>query len=169
MTRKLATVLVDDRPVGTVQPTTIEEGPVVVAGQEARLLALAAVHGSEPGAFGLGTRFRLGLVAERKDDAVELGRIELRQHVRLVLVRIDGAGEEPPAPVLEDAGIVTCGQRVGAGVAGKGEQAVESERPVAAHARVGGLAAGIALHERVDHRAAKSSRRSSVTCGTPSA
>ena len=47
------------------------------------------------------------------------------------------------------------GERVGAGVACKGEQAVEAERPVAAHARVGRLAAGVALHERVDHGAAK--------------
>ena len=65
------------------------------------------------------------------------------------------AGEQPPAPVLEDAGVVAGGERVGAGVACKGEQAVEAERPVAAHARVGRLAAGVALHERVDHRAAK--------------
>src|SRR5947209_5888719 len=62
--------LVDDRPALRREPVPTEERAVVVAGEEARLLALGAVGCVEPGARRLGAGLGLVLLAEREPDAV---------------------------------------------------------------------------------------------------
>ncbi len=94
-----------------------EKRPVVVAGEEARLLALGALRGLEPCTLGLGPRGRLVLVAEREPDAVELPRVEPGEHVRLVLRRIGAAREQRPPAMLDDARVVPCCEPVAAGAA----------------------------------------------------
>src|SRR4030095_8503970 len=96
----------------------------------------------------LGARLLLGLLAEREPDAVEQPRVESPEHVGLVLVRVDGTGEEPTAAVLDDSRVVARGEPRCARPLGEGEQLGEAETPVAADARVRGLSPRIAPHER---------------------
>src|ERR671911_639412 len=91
---------VHDRAVAGVEPVALEEGSVVVAGQEARLLALAALRDGETRRPGLAARLRLRLFAEREFDPVQKRRVERREHVRLVLVRVGCAGEQPAAATV---------------------------------------------------------------------
>jgi len=147
--------LVDDRPALRREPVPTEERAVVVAGEEARLLALRAVGCVEPGARRLGAGLGLVLLAEREPDAVELARIEACEHVRLVLGRVGAAGEQPAAAMLDDAGVVAGGEPVAACATREREQLREAEAAVAANARVRRLTAGVAADERRDHGAAE--------------
>src|SRR5215218_8857118 len=79
---------VHDRALTGLEAVALEEGAVVVAGQEARLLTLGARGDREPRLGGLGPRLLLVLVAEREPEPAEPPRIERGEHVRLVLVRI---------------------------------------------------------------------------------
>src|SRR6202035_993295 len=88
MPSELHSVFVHDRAFLRVEPAPFEEGAVIVARKEARLLAFSAPRGCEGCALGLGTRLSLRLLAEGERDPVELPRIEAGQHVRLVLVGI---------------------------------------------------------------------------------
>src|SRR5262249_2880512 len=137
----LAAVLIDDRAFARSEPVPLEEGAVVVTGEEARLLALAPPRDGEPGALRLGARLRLCVLAEREDDPVELCRIEPREHVRLVLLPIGSAREQPAPAVLDDARVVARREHVGARTAREREQATEAKRTVATHARIRGLTA----------------------------
>ena len=152
---ELAALLVDDRAVRAVEPSPLEEGAIVVAGEEARLLALAALGDVE--ACGGRLRARLGLrqLAERELDPLELLGVELREHVRLVLVRIGRAREQPPAVALDDSRVVARPELPGAGPGREREQLVEAEAAVAAPARVRRLAARVPLDERLDDGAAE--------------
>src|SRR3954469_9111593 len=155
MPRELDAGLGHDGAVTRVDAASLQERAVVVARQEAGLLALAAPGDGEPGALCLGPRLGLRLLAEREDDALELGRIEPGEHVRLVLAGIGGTCEQLPPAVLDDPGVVPCCKGFGAGAARESEQAAEAERAVAAHARVRRLTARVPAHERIDHGTAK--------------
>src|SRR5436190_12569791 len=150
---ELTAVLVHERARARVEPLALEEGTVVVAGQEARLLALAAPRDREAGALGLRPRLALGLIAERERDAPELAWVEPGQHVRLILLWIRRPREQGAPAVLDDTGVVAGDEHVGAGAAREREQAPEAERAVAAHAGVRRLAARVPSHERADDRA----------------
>ena len=86
--------LVDDRPRGR-DAVTLEERAIVVAGEEARFLALRASRRLEAGCSRLGTRGGLPLRAERKVDALESGRGDGGEHVRLILGGVGSSGDEP--------------------------------------------------------------------------
>ena len=152
---ELAAVLVDDRSVGRLEAAALEEGAVVVAGEEARLLALAALGDVEAGGGRLGAGLGLRQLAERELDPVELRRVERGEHVRLVLVGIGRAREQPPAAALDDPRVVTGPELRRAGPLGEGQQLVEAEVAVAAPARVRRLAASVRRDEGVDDGAAE--------------
>jgi len=66
MASDLLSVFVHDRPFIGFEPAPLEERAVVVARQEARLLALSAPRGCKTCTFSLGARLGLGLRTERK-------------------------------------------------------------------------------------------------------
>ncbi len=148
---ELVAVLVDDRPVGPPQALPLEEGAVVVSREEARLLALGALGHGEARRSSLGPRALLRLRAEREADAVEQLGIHGREHVGLVLLGIEAAGDQPaPAPLL-DAGIVARPEDARPGPAGERDELVEAEAAVAPRARVRGQAGGVGLDEGAYH------------------
>src|SRR5260370_35102383 len=102
----LGAVLVDDCAGAGLEAVPPEERAVIVAAEEARLLALGAMGCSETGALRLGARLLLALLAERERNAIEEPRIEAREHVRLVLVRVGAAREQQATAVLGDARVV---------------------------------------------------------------
>jgi hypothetical protein len=106
VTTELTAVLVDDRALRRLEPAPAEERAVVVAGEEARLLALGPLGGGEAGALRLGACLCLRGVSERKADVFEERGRERREHVGLVLCRIDATREQAAAAVLDDAGVV---------------------------------------------------------------
>src|SRR4029453_3441945 len=114
MPPELAAFFVDNRAIDPVETATLEEGAVVVAGEETCFLALAPPRDPEPRALGVGARLGLRLFAEREDDAVELRGIELCQHVRLILLVVRPAREQAPTAALANPCVVTGRQRVGA-------------------------------------------------------
>src|SRR5581483_4740082 len=85
MRSDLATLFVDHGPALRPEAATLEECPVVVPGEEARLLALRPRRDRQAGLCGLGPRLRLRLLAEREPDPPEPRRLDPREHVRLVL------------------------------------------------------------------------------------
>src|SRR5581483_2576490 len=72
---ELRSVLVDDRSVLRLQTVAAEERAVVVAGEEARLLALGTASRRQTRALGLGAGRLFVLLAEREGDAREVPRI----------------------------------------------------------------------------------------------
>src|SRR5207244_6774771 len=128
--------LVDDRARFRREPVSAEERAVVVTGEEARLLALGPVRGLEPRTRRLGTRLHLRLLAEREPDALEVTRVEPREHVALVLRLVGSAGEQQPAVALDDAGVVAGCEVCCAGALRERQQLGEAEAAVAADARV---------------------------------
>src|SRR5262249_38650504 len=147
---ELVAILVDDRAVLRLEPAPLEECAVVVAGEEAGLLAFAAAGNGEAGTLRLGARLGLRLSAERKGDAAEPGRVEPREHVRLVLLQVGGAREQREPVALDDARVVPGRQDVRTGAEREREQTAEAEGAVAAQARVRRFAAGIATDERIN-------------------
>ncbi len=127
-----------------------EEGPVVVAAEEARLLALGATGDREPGRAGLSARLVLRLLAEREPEPSEDRRVERREHVALILRRIGGPGDRRSAVALDDTRVVTGREPRGTDPVREREQLVEAEAPVAADARVRRLARRIVTRERLD-------------------
>src|SRR5439155_26928860 len=152
---ELRPVLADDRAFLRLEPVPVEEGSVVVAGEEARLLALRPPGGGEAGTLGLGPRRLLRLLPEREGDACKVPRVEGGEHVALVLGRIRAAGEQQPSVALDDPRVVAGREALGAGPAREREKLREAEAAVAARARVRRLAARVATHERRHHRAAE--------------
>src|SRR5262249_46350271 len=97
---------VDDRPRRYVETAAAEELTVVVAGEEARLLALGPLGNGKSRCRCLAPDIGLGTVAERKPQTVELGRLQRGEHVGLVLRVVVPASEQPLAAVLDDARVV---------------------------------------------------------------
>ena len=135
------------RPLCGGEPAPLEELAVVVAREEARLLALRPARG------GRARRARLRR-ASRPWSARRAGtrcgrawRGRGARACRLVIGGIGSACEQEPAAVLDDAGVVAGDERVGAGALGEREQPCEAEAAVAVDARIRRLAALVALHE----------------------
>src|SRR6476619_5429965 len=121
MAAELCSLLVHDRAVLNSEPATFEEVAIVVAGEEAGFLALPAPRNRKPGALRLCPRLFLRLAAERERDAVELRGIDLREHVRLVLRRIDTAAEQQSSPMLDNARVMPGRELVSARAVCEGE------------------------------------------------
>src|SRR5919108_187621 len=108
-----AAVLVLDVALFRREPVPAEERAVVVAPEEARLLALRPASGRKACALGLSSSVVLRLVAEREPDSAEDPRIESRQHVRLILRRVGAPGEQQLPVPLDDPGVVARRQARG--------------------------------------------------------
>ena len=80
---------------------------------------------------------------------------EAREHVALILVRIDTAREQQPAVALDDPRVVTGREARGTHAAREREQLGEAEASVAADARVRRLTSRVPTHERCDDGAAE--------------
>src|SRR5207244_5565007 len=84
----------------------LEEGTVVAAGEEARLLALCPARGGEASCLRRGAGLALRLVAERERDPVQRARVDRREHVRLVLRGVRAARDETHPVPLDDARVM---------------------------------------------------------------
>ena len=145
--------LVDDLAGLAPNALALEEGAVVVAAEEARLLALGSPCRREPRGGGLRPRLVLRLLAEREAHALEERRIDGGEHVRLVLLRVGAATDESHAVPLDDASVVTRPELVRSGTVGECHELVEAKRAVAAHARIRRLPVLVCACERIDDRA----------------
>src|SRR5258708_9781633 len=85
-----------------------EERAVVVAREEARLLALGAVCSLEAGLGRLCARLGLRLLTEREPDPPEVARVESGEHVALVLRRVGSARKQKLSFVLDAARALAC-------------------------------------------------------------
>src|SRR4029450_6940182 len=115
-------LLVDDRPLAGNEAAALQEGTVVVAGEEAGLLAPGTRGDGQPGVCGLEARLRLRLLPEREGDPLQRGGIETREHVRLVLRLVRAPREQQPPTVAHDPRVVTRGERARARPAREREQ-----------------------------------------------
>src|SRR5262249_45367253 len=116
---------IDDGALSGTNALTLEERAVVVAAEEARLLALRTLGGRESRRSRLRACLVLRLVAEGEADALEDSRIDVREHVRLVLSLVDRAAHEASAVPLDHAGVVPRPQFVGARTFGESHELVE--------------------------------------------
>src|SRR4029077_6065977 len=114
------------------EPVAGEERAIVIAGQEARLLAFRALRDRKTGARRLRTRRILVLLAEREPDALEMLRIESREHVRLVLGIVGPAMQEHASAMLGDPCVVAGSEPVAACASREGEQLRETKASIAA-------------------------------------
>ncbi len=144
MPSELAALLVDDGARARCEPVPAEKRSVVIAREEARLLALGALRRGETRARRLAARRLLVLVAEREPDALEVLGVDPREHVRLVLALVGPAVQQQAAAMLRDARVVPSGEPCAAGAAREREQLCETKAAVAADTRIRRLAARIA-------------------------
>ena len=133
----------------------LEEGAAAEAGDEAEVLALALVGHREPGVARELADGVLGEPAEREAEPVEQRRVELGEHVALVLGGVGGGAHERAVLVARDARVVTCSKASGAEEVGQLEHRVKTNLTVAAHARVRSAAGGVAVEEVVHHLGAE--------------
>ena len=148
-------LLVDDVTGLRDKTVTPQERAVVVAREEARLLALGAPCDRKARMLRFASGRFLVLLAERKPDFVEMLRVQPREHVRLILLRVGAAMQKQPAAVLADARVVAGREPVASRAACEREQLRKAKGAVAADAWVRRLAACVTAHERSHDRAAK--------------
>ena len=152
---ELAAACVDDGAIGPRQPVAGEEVAIVGAGKKAGLLALGSLRRRHAGRGCLRSRRRLALLAQREPAACQDARIDLGEHVRLILVGVAGACDQRSAAALDEAGVVAGGEPPGARAPRERDQLAEAERAVAAGARVWRLTAGVPGDEGPHDRLAK--------------
>ncbi len=150
MATELDSLLVDDRTGSAVEALPLEKRAVVVAREEAGLLALGALGDGQPGRGRLVACPPLSVPAERERHAVEQRRIDGGEHVGLILGGVAAAGDQPEPVPLDDPRVVAGPEHVGAGPLGEGDQGVEAESSVAAHARIRRQPVRVPLDERLD-------------------
>ena len=122
---------------------TGKEVAVVGAREEARLLALAPVRGSEAGSPRLRTRVVLRLLPEREPEAGKEARIEPGEHVGLILLVVGPAREKHALVALDGPSVVAGDEPRCADAPRKSEELGETKGAVAADARVRRLPARI--------------------------
>ena len=142
---------VDDVAALPAETLALEERAVVVASEEACLLALGTPRGREPRSRGLVARLVLRLLAEWEADPLEKARIDGCEHVRLILLLVHGARDEREAVALDDPRVVARPELACSRTLGEGDERVEAKRAVAAHARVRRLP-GLVARARTDRR-----------------
>ena len=143
-------VQVDDRPGSVVDALAPQEGPVVVSGEKAGLLALAAIRDRQPGLPRLGAGLILRLVAERQPETLDEAWVEAAEHVRLVLRGVRRPCEQRSPAMLHDPRVVTRGESRCSDPAREREERRKAERTVAADAGVRRLTPRIRGYERRD-------------------
>ena len=132
---ELAATPVDHAPGANRQPLgEIARG--LAAGHKADLLALGLVGDRKTELARVLADLALGHGAERKQDAGQPLRVEVVQHVGLVLCRIDRGVQLRSLRSLHDAGVVPGGQPVEAELDHARQHQVEAHEGVASHAGV---------------------------------
>ena len=132
-----------------------EERAVVVAAEEARLLAFGAAGAAEAGGRRLRAGLRLRLAAEREPQPAERRRVDGGEHVALVLARVHGPGDRTAPCALDELRVMAGREPAGAHAIGEGKQLVEAEAAVAADTGVRRRAPRVGACERLDDRAAE--------------
>ena len=130
MPSELVAVLVDDRAGRAVQALPAEERPVVVAGEEAGLLALGARRDGEPGSAASQPGLALRRLSERKADAVEQVGIDGARACTTDPSRVDARANEAATIPFDEAGVVAGPESVGTGARGEVGERVEAEAPL---------------------------------------
>ena len=120
---------VADGPRRRRQTLSFQEGPIVVAGEEARVLTLPALRRGEPGGTRLATGLLLRLLTEREPQARDESRIDLAEHVGLILVGVRRPGQEVLPAVLDRPRVVTGREPTGTDSPCEGKQLAEAETP----------------------------------------
>ena len=125
----------------------------VAAGRhEADVLAVVLVGDLEAEAPRQFARLRLGHVAERKAQEIELLARGGEQEIALVAIGVGGADQRARSVDQPARGDIMAGrQRLGAEFARGLEQVAKLDRAVALDARHRRLARGVAVGEMVDH------------------
>ncbi len=136
-------------------PDLLHHRGVIAVRDEADVLAVGLVGDDQAELAGELAHRRLGQVAEREAQVIELVAGGREQEVALVAGRIGGAVELRPVRPGQAADVMAGGEAVGAEVAGEGEQVGELDRLVARHAGDRGSAAGIFVGEALDDRIAE--------------
>ena len=142
--------LVHDPPFASGKAVALEEVTVVAPAQEARFLAFRATGDRESGTLGLGPGLLLRLPTEREPEPVQMPWVETGEHVRLILDRIGGAGQELAPAVFDDPRVVAGCEPRSSGAAREREQLRKAETPVAARTGIRRLAPRVPLDERTD-------------------
>ena len=102
-----------------------------------------------------GARFILGQLAERKAQELKLLGGSRKKEVALVAIEIDRTEQGAPPAEFAGADVMAGGHCGGAELARGLQEIRELDRLVAHHAGDGGLAVGVALRKRPDHRIAE--------------
>ena len=123
-----------------------EERAGIAARDEADVVGVRLVRDGQAAPGRLGPDLGLRGVTDREHRPRQLITCQHGQHIRLVLVGVDRSSQFAVGQLR----VVTGGQRVEAERQRASGQRGELDPLVATHTRVGGLAAGIRLHEVVD-------------------
>src|SRR5262249_2603038 len=122
-------------------------------GNEADVLAVVLVGNGETEPAGKLAGLRLGHIAERKAQEVELLARGGKQEIALIALRLARLIKRPAAAGQRPRDHVVAGcQDAGAKLARGCEKIAELDRLIALHARNRRLAGNIALGKAVDHR-----------------
>jgi len=125
---------------------------IMPARHEADILAVVLLGNRQPIVPGKLAGFRLGAITQREAQEVELVLGGGEQEIALVAGRVAAAMKLVPRGARDPTRIVAGGERGGVQPSRHVQQVAELHRLVAAHARDGGLAAGIGVGEVLDHR-----------------
>jgi hypothetical protein len=137
-----------------VQRDACAEEPLAsfVGSDEADVLAVGLVGGTQTEPSSLVAHLHLGHVTHREQSASQLGLAQHGQHVGLVLQRIGAAAQPVPAiRGLYPPGVMTGGHGVETQGTGPVDQPVELQMPVAFDARIGGPPLRVTEHVGADH------------------
>jgi hypothetical protein len=127
-----------------------QEGAPPEAGHEAQVLALALVGHRQPGVACERAHRVLRQASQGEAEPIELGGVELGQHVALILARVVGRSDQQAVIVAGDARVVAGREPSSAEPVRELEHRVEADGSVAAHAGVRREAGGVAADEAVD-------------------
>ena len=139
-----------------VGPQPADDVGIAPGRHETDVLAVLLVGDLEAEAPRQFARLRLGHVAERKAQIVELLARGGEQEIALVAIGVGGANQRArPVAAAARRDIVTGGECGGAELARGRQQIAELDRAVALDAWHRRLARGVAVGEIIDHRFAK--------------
>jgi hypothetical protein len=138
---------------GSARPQPLDHFRIMSARHEADVLAVLLVGNRKPEPARQLARFRLGAIAERKAQQVELLARCAEQEIALVAFGLTGAVQRPAAIRQRPRSDIMAGrQSLGAEFARGIEQVAEFDRLIALDARHRGLAGDVTCGEPVDHR-----------------
>ena len=136
---------------GLLAQRPAQEARCVAVGDEADVVAVGLAGDQEAAARGLGAHVLLQVRTQRQQGAPQLIRGQHSQHVRLVLRRVDRPVQLRASGAVDDARVVSRGDRVEVHGHGPVEDGAELDALVASHARIRRAALAVLLQEVLDH------------------